>query len=64
MRFLFTLLTTFAITLSLAGQRETINLEASIYFASASHQPEQVELEKLKKFVYVLTSYADYTLKI
>lgn len=64
MKYLFTLLATFAIALSLVGQTETINLEASIYFASASHQPADVELEKLADFADKLTSYADYTLKI
>jgi len=64
MKYLFTLLATFAIALSLVGQTETINLEASIYFASASHQPANVELEKLADFADKLTSYADYTLKI
>lgn len=64
MRFLFTLLTTFAITLSLSSQTETISLETSIYFASASHQPDEVEIEKLKDFAEGLMSYADYTLKI
>ncbi|WP_020571255.1 OmpA family protein [Neolewinella persica] len=64
MKYLFTLLAILAITLSVSGQKETINLEASIYFASASHQPAEVEMNKLAEFADKLTSYADYTLKI
>lgn len=64
MRNLFTLLAVFALSLSLAAQTETINLEASVYFASASDDPTAAELEKLNAFAEKLTSYADYTLKI
>lgn len=64
MRNLFTLLAILACTSFIFGQTETIQLDASVFFASASHEPDAEELAKLNEFAGQLTSYADYTLKI
>lgn len=64
MKNLFTFMAIFAFTTFAFGQTETVRLDASVFFASASHEPDAAELAKLNAFASQLTSYADYTLKI
>ncbi|MFK8164508.1 MAG: OmpA family protein, partial [Lewinella sp.] len=64
MRQLFTLLVALACTSFLIAQTESIELTASVYFASASHLPDEAALDKLNAFADQLNSYADYTLKL
>lgn len=64
MRTLFTFLAVAALCLVANAQTETINLNASVFFASASHEPDAAELAKLTTFAGQLTSYADYTLRV
>jgi hypothetical protein len=64
MRLLFMLLAPLVCASFLSAQTESVNLTTAVYFASASHQPDEAEMEKLNAFADQLTSYADYTLKI
>lgn len=64
MRHLFMLLTSLVCASFLSAQTESVHLTTAVYFASASHQPNEAEMEKLTAFADQLTSYADYTLKI
>jgi len=64
MRVLFTLLAIATLCLTATAQTETIDLDASVFFASASHEPNAAELDKLATFANQLTGYADYTLRI
>ena len=47
-----------------SAQNDELRLTESVYFASAGHEPDAAELEKLADFANTLGSYASYTLKI
>ncbi len=64
MRYLYFMLLVCGFSTAAFAQTETINLRATVYFSSASHDPSPEELAKLNDFATALTSYATYTLQI
>jgi hypothetical protein len=64
MRFLFTLCLLTLLCTCASAQIEELRLTESVYFASAGHEPNAQELDKLASFANTLGSYASYTLKI